>query len=283
MLTQQQADDYNLALHELESIEIWQQLAQKKMNEYYSAIEKVSSMMADATPEMMQRVRTVLPKLVEGYNAAKLKLTWYDDRHQQALSRVNEYKALEAQQTAQPTVKRRVVNNNNNNNNFDWNARWNNEYKNNEQPVVTPTPEVTVPEGWVVQKDWTITSPDMTSISVNWVTYPLKEDDQWRYYYNQTWDIYTFPNGKTFNPSNVKIYPEFEGAWQYKTQNWATIWPSGTHWWYTDTATQTFLNNFVHAEEPKTSPTINLSTNRIIRPATQFTYRPNTKKYSLYS
>ena len=107
MLTQQQADDYNIWQHELEAIEIWQQLAQKKMNEYYSAIEKVSSMMANATPEMVQRVRAVLPKLVEGYNSAKLKLTWYEDRHQQALSKVNEYRALEAEPNS--ITKRRTI------------------------------------------------------------------------------------------------------------------------------------------------------------------------------
>ena len=109
MLTQEQANDYNIALHELEAIETGQQIAQNKMNEYYSAIEKVSSIMTDATPEMIQRARTILPKLVEGYNAAKLKLTSYEDRHQQALSKVNEYRALEAEPVSRPITRRRVV------------------------------------------------------------------------------------------------------------------------------------------------------------------------------
>lgn len=139
MLTQEQADAYNLVQHELEAIELWQIQAQKQMNEYYNAIQKVSNMMTDATPEMMQRVRTIIPKLVEWYNNAKLKLTSYEDRHQQALSKVNEYKALETQPITQ-TTKRRIVNNNNNNNNFDWNEYWNNEYKNDNQPPITKTP-----------------------------------------------------------------------------------------------------------------------------------------------
>lgn len=136
MLTQQQADDYNIWQHELEAIEIWQNMAQKQINSYVDAMSKVSDMMATATPEMMNRIRLVVPRLIEGYNNAKLKMSSYEDRHQQALSKVNEYKALEAQQTVQPTVKRRTVDNNNE---FDWNTRWNNEYKNSEQPVATPT------------------------------------------------------------------------------------------------------------------------------------------------
>lgn len=136
MLTQQQADDYNIWQHELEAIEIWQNMAQKQINSYVDAMSKVSDMMAAATPEMMNRIRLIMPRLVEGYNNAKLKMSSYEDRHQQALSKVNEYKALEAQQTVQPTVKRRTVDNNNE---FDWNTWWNNEYKNSEQPVVTPT------------------------------------------------------------------------------------------------------------------------------------------------
>lgn len=109
MLTQQQADDYNIWQHELEAIEIWQNMAQKQINSYVDAMSRVSDMIATATPEMMNRIRLVVPKLVEGYNNAKLKLSSYEDRHQQVLSKVNEYRALDAGPIPRPVTRRRIV------------------------------------------------------------------------------------------------------------------------------------------------------------------------------
>lgn len=204
MLTQQQADDYNIWQHELEAIEIWQNTAQKQINSYVDALSKVSDMMATATPEMMDRIRKIVPRLVEGYNNAKLKLSSYEDRHQQALSKVNEYKALETQPTSTPVTKRRPITPDN----FDWNAWWNNEYNNAD-----------------------------TSNSTN--TLDTYKDDP--------------------------LYPEFQDFLKWRDRK------------------NTFINNFVSKGEENKSPTINLSTNNISKPTTQFTYRPNTRKFSLYS
>lgn len=109
MLTQQQANDYNIWQHELEAIEIWQNIAQKQINSYVNAMSKVSDMIATATPEMMDRIREVMPRLVDGYNNAKLKLSSYEDRHQQALSKVNEYRALDTEPASRPVTRRRIV------------------------------------------------------------------------------------------------------------------------------------------------------------------------------
>lgn len=271
MLTQEQANDLNIQLHAKEAAEIWLNNIQEEINKYVETINQISEAMKTADPEKKERIRALMPQILEWYNSAKLKKGVYEEEYWNAQSKINDYRTLEQQQQAPVAqTRRRTVNNNN----IDWNERWNNEYKNNPNVVVdTPTnvptsykddplyPEfqeflnwkdnIRWTENYVVQNDWTKTSPDMTYIVADWIKHPLKLDESWRYYYNQTWNAYTYPNGQTFNPSNVKIYPSFGWAWQYKTSNWATIWPSSTHETTVSNVTPTTTRRTVDIRKPR--------------------------------
>lgn len=146
MLTQEQADDLNLQLHKQEAAEIGLDKINQDLEKYTDMIRRVADMMKTATPEQKERIRSVAPRLLEEYNNLKLKKSTYEDSYREATSKINEYNTLNAQQSqvANQTKGRTI-----NTNNFDWNSRWNNEYKN----------------GWWIDTTWWTTLPNGTKVS----------------------------------------------------------------------------------------------------------------------
>ena len=160
MLTQEQADDLNLQLHAQEAAEIWLAQVNKELDGYYAALEKVSEVMQTATPEMMDRIRKVMPRLIEWYNNAKLKKSTYEDSYLQATNKINEYNILKAQQTSVATQpKRRVVK---------QGVDTTLPYGNWVEALMDNTGGINT-QWWTKLQDGTLLSPDWkTTVSPNW-------------------------------------------------------------------------------------------------------------------
>lgn len=111
MLTQQQANDLNIQQHAMEAAEIAQSKAQKEMDRYYQAMQNATNQYNNLSPENQAKVTALLPEITNKYNQAKAARARAEDVYWQSLNKVNQYKALDAQQVSiQAPGKRRVVN-----------------------------------------------------------------------------------------------------------------------------------------------------------------------------
>lgn len=110
MLTQQQANDLNIQQHAMEAAEIAQSKAQKEMDRYYQAMQNATNQYNNLSPENQAKVTALLPEITNKYNQAKAARARAEDAYWQSLNKVNQYKALDAQQVSiQAPGKRRVV------------------------------------------------------------------------------------------------------------------------------------------------------------------------------
>ena len=116
MLTQEQANALNLEQHALEAAELRQMDAQKEIDKYEKLLTDIRDNINSYTPEQREKIADMLPRLTEGYNSAKDKRAKAEDDYCQRINKINEYKALDAQQTAlapQQTRRRKVETPNN--------------------------------------------------------------------------------------------------------------------------------------------------------------------------
>lgn len=206
MLTQEQADDLNLQLHKQEAAEIGLDKINQDLNKYTDMIRRVADMMKTATSEQKERIRSVAPRLLEEYNNLKLKKSTYEDSYREATSKINEYNILNAQQPQVTNqTKRRTVNTNN----FDWNNRWNNEYKN----------------GWWIDTTWWTTLPDGTKVSPDGRT---RQVAMW------VWVEQTFPYTYWVNAmmnKNTIVSPYTNWANAALNRNYTPVSETTLPWW----------------------------------------------------
>lgn len=100
MLTQEQARGLNIQQHELEDAELQQAKAQQSVDKYYNAMKVAMDSYDTLSPEKQAKVKELLPELQKGYEDAKNKRAYEEDRYWQALNKINEYKDLDTKQQA---------------------------------------------------------------------------------------------------------------------------------------------------------------------------------------
>ena len=91
MLTQEQARGLNIQQHELEDAELQQAKAQQSVDKYYNAMKVAMDSYDTLSPEKQAKVKALLPELQKGYEDAKNKRAYEEDRYRQALNKINEY------------------------------------------------------------------------------------------------------------------------------------------------------------------------------------------------
>ena len=103
MLTQEQARALNVEQHALEAAELRQMDAQKKIDNYTDMLNKVREQADSYTPEQKAKIAELMPQISEWYENAKAERAQAEDSYWQHLNKINEYRALDAAQQAQPT------------------------------------------------------------------------------------------------------------------------------------------------------------------------------------
>lgn len=168
MLTQEQAQGLNIQQHELEDAELQQAKAQKEVDRYYEAIQKASDAAKNGTPEQKEKIAWLLPQLVQWYNEAKNKRAYEEDRYRQAIGKINEYKALDAQQSApapKQTTKRRTISNPNNYFGGEW---WTTLQ---DGTMISPDGATTVYPDWSISF-WEVGGMSSIDDAIGWISTP---------------------------------------------------------------------------------------------------------------
>lgn len=101
MLTEEQANELNLAQHSQELAEFLQSDAQKKVDNYLATIKSVADNYNKLSPESKAKMKEIIPKLQEWYRNAVNERAAAEDRYWRAQAVINNYKEIDA---ATPTV-----------------------------------------------------------------------------------------------------------------------------------------------------------------------------------